>query len=76
MEIPYYGDVNIDGEPFCDGCTEMDLMVTTDKVWEGFEVAAVISLIECSNLSRCRKLYKKMSQAVQNNTTKESEERS
>ena len=74
MEIPYYGDVNVDGEPFCAGCREMDLTVTTNKVWENCEVAAVLNLIECSSLRRCRNLYKKVSKMVQNNPLKESEE--
>ena len=76
MEIPYYGDVSVDGEPFCVGCKEMDLTVTTNKIWANCEVAAVINLIECSSLRRCRNLYKRMNQEVQNNTTKESEEKS
>lgn len=76
MEIPYYGDVNVNGEPFCAGCVEMDLTVTTNKIWANCEVAAVVNLIECSSLRRCRNLYKRMNQAVQNNTTKESEEKS
>ena len=76
MEIPYYGDVSVDGEPFCADCNYMDLTITTDKVWADFKVGVLLNRIECSNINKCRRLYKKMNPEVQNNTTKESEEKS
>ena len=59
LEIPYYGRIDVDGEPFCMGCKEMDLRVTTNELYGEDRPVELFKLIRCSYIMKCRRLYER-----------------
>lgn len=76
MDIPYYGNVSVLGENFCNGCLEAELIASTDflRVWG--EKAIVTHTIACSHLAMCKQVYKNtLAKKCQEITEKESEDK-
>lgn len=60
MTIPYYGEIEVDGQPFCEGCKEADLTIITDRLYGNGECVITLPVLKCSQLKTCAHLNEVM----------------
>ena len=60
MNVPYYGEIAIDGEPFCESCSLCELELTQEKFFSYGVGIAYNAAIRCANIGHCRKLYARL----------------
>jgi hypothetical protein len=44
-------------EHFCEGCTEVDLTASTQKVYGNDSTVIVDNVVTCNNIDRCRRMF-------------------
>lgn len=64
MEVPYYGEIEFDGEDFCAGCKEASLTVSEEKLFGDGQCVECVRVIRCRNLSKCRRLSRKFKERM------------
>lgn len=64
MEVPYYGEIEFDGEDFCAGCKEASLTVSEEKLFGDGQCVEYVRAVGCRNLSRCRRLFRNLEERM------------
>lgn len=63
MKIEHFGEIFVDSEAFCVGCTERDLRIDESKLYAGSSVAEIAATLTCSHIDRCRRLNARLLEA-------------
>jgi hypothetical protein len=51
-------------EDFCEGCTDADLMASTQKVYGDDTPVIVNNVVTCNNIDSCRRLFENFKRAT------------